>query len=196
MYRAIFLDRDGVICHNRDDYVKSWAEFDFLPGALAALARLADSDLKVVVITNQSAINRGLTSVRAVEEIHERMLRRVGAAGGRIDLVLYCPHRPDEGCECRKPRPGMLLRAAEMLELDLSRSFLVGDARTDLEAGRAAGCPGRYLVLSGRGRSQLSAALRSDPHCIVVPDLAAAVDDILQRLVTTCPARWGISFPR
>ncbi len=181
MHRAVFLDRDGVICKNRDDYVKRWAEFAFLPGVLAAMARLARSGLKVVIITNQSAINRGLTSERQVAEIHSRMVRQIAAAGGRVDLILHCPHRPDEGCGCRKPRPGMLLQAASALWLDLSRSYLVGDARTDLEAGRAAGCPYRYQVLTGRGRSQLPNVLRSDPHCIVVPDLAAAVNDILRR---------------
>ncbi|RLC65703.1 MAG: hypothetical protein DRI48_06440 [Chloroflexi bacterium] len=106
MHRAVFIDRDGVICRNRNDHVKSWREFVFIPGALEAMARLASLDLHIVIITNQAAINRGLISTAVVEDIHARMVRAIEAAGGRVDQVVYCPHRPDENCSCRKPRPG------------------------------------------------------------------------------------------
>jgi len=118
---AVFLDRDGVINHNRSDYVKSWKEFVFLPGALEAIARLAASAYAIVVVTNQSAIGRGIIPVEAVDDIHRRMVRRVQSAGGRIDAVSLCPHRPDEGCLCRKPAPGMLWEAAGQLSIDLFR---------------------------------------------------------------------------
>lgn len=159
MRRAVFIDRDGVICRNRHDHVKSWDEFVFLPGARSALARLAESELAVVIITNQAAINRGLVSVDMVEDIHRRMIQAIQAAGGRVDGVFYCPHRPDEQCTCRKPQPGMLLQAARELDVDLRGSYLIGDAWSDMLAGQAVGCQ-CYMVLTGRGRRQLLSYLR------------------------------------
>ena len=150
---AIFLDRDGVINQNRPDHVKSWSEFVFEANVLPAMARLASLHLPIVVITNQACIGRGLVEREVVEDIHRRMVAAVIKAGGHIDHVLYCPHRPSEDCACRKPKPGMLLEAAHRLNLDLSRSFLVGDAITDLQAGRAVGCK-TILVQSGRGAQQ------------------------------------------
>lgn len=159
MKRAVFIDRDGVICRNRQDHVKSWNEFVFLPGARAALARLAYSDLAVVIITNQAVINRGIVSMEAVEDIHRRMTRAIQVAGGRVDGVFYCPHRPDEQCGCRKPQPGMLLQAARELDIDLERSYLIGDAWSDMLAGQAVGCR-CYMVLTGRGRHQFLECVR------------------------------------
>ncbi len=158
--RAIFLDRDGVICENRTDHVKTWHEFRFIPGAKESLAALSRLGLPIVVITNQAAINRGMTTAAAVEDIHRRMVAEVRAFGGRIDRVLYCPHRPDEHCNCRKPEPGMLLRAAAELNIDLTQSYMVGDALTDMQAGLRVGADA-ILVLSGRGFRQLLPALRT-----------------------------------
>ena len=181
MRRAVFLDRDGVICRNRDDHVKSWEEFTFLPGATKALARLANLDLYIVVITNQAIINRNLVPVAAVEDIHTRMVRAIEAGGGRVDRVLYCPHRPEELCDCRKPRPGLLHIAAQELGLDLSRCYLIGDAETDMRAGRAAGCR-CYLVLTGRGRRQLLYSwLHSERDFTVTLNLNWAASMILRR---------------
>lgn len=178
MRRAVFIDRDGVICRNRDDYVKSWEEFAFLPGVLRALARLARLGLYTIVTTNQSIINRHIVTVEVVEDIHARMVQAIEAAGGRVDRVMYCPHRPEEHCTCRKPQPGLLLAAAQELSLDLSQSYLIGDAETDIQAGQAVGCR-RYLVLTGRGRRQL---IRCWHHgmrgFVVVPNLGAAVNSI------------------
>lgn len=176
MRPAIFLDRDGVINRNRCDHVKTWDEFQFLPGALAALARLARLSLPVIVISNQGAVGRGLTTCAAVEEIHARMVDAIRAAGGRVDDVLYCPHRPEDLCACRKPRPGMLLRAAERWRIDLEASILVGDAEADMVAAQNAGCRS-LLVLTGRGAEQLAlmhAAGRDG--FVVADDLPAAVD--------------------
>jgi histidinol-phosphate phosphatase family protein len=180
MRRAVFLDRDGVICRNRDDYVKSWEEFVLLPGAREALARLARSSLHVVIVTNQSAVNRGIISAATVEEIHTRMTDTIEAAGGRVDLVKYCPHRPDEGCDCRKPRPGMLLAAAEELQINLRQSYLVGDARSDVQAGQTVGCR-CYLVLTGRGRDQLTNGwIKGGRGFRIAADLEMAVEHILR----------------
>ncbi len=151
---AIFIDRDGVICRNRRDHVKSWEEFVFLSGALDALARLGRLDFRIVVITNQAIINRGIVPVDVVEDIHHRMVRAIESAGGRIDRVLYCPHRPDENCGCRKPQPGMLLQAAREMGIDLTQSWLIGDALSDMVAARRAGCQ-RCMVLTGRGWQEL-----------------------------------------
>ncbi len=194
MCRAVFVDRDGVICRNRNDHVKSWQEFVFLPGAIEALVRLTRVNLPIVIITNQAVINRGIIPAEVVEDINARMVRAIEAAGGRVDGVLYCPHRPDEQCDCRKPRPGMLLTAAKRWGVDLAQSYLVGDAETDVQAARAVGCR-RYLVLTGRGLRQLI-------HCLfygkldfaVKLNLGAAVDDILRRENTARQKRHRFVF--
>jgi D-glycero-D-manno-heptose 1,7-bisphosphate phosphatase len=145
------------------------------------LTRLAYLDLYVIVVTNQSIISRHMAPVEAVEDIHARMVRAIEAVGGRVDRVMYCPHRPEEHCDCRKPQPGLLLMAAEEFGLTLSQSYLIGDAETDMQAGRAAGCR-RYLVLTGRGRRQLIRCwLHGERGFTVVPDLGAAVGAIMRR---------------
>jgi D-glycero-D-manno-heptose 1,7-bisphosphate phosphatase len=156
--RAIFLDRDGVICENRADHVKSWSEFKFLPGAKSGLVTLSRLGLPIIIATNQAVIGRGIVSASVVEEIHQRMVDEITAFGGRIDRVLYCPHCPEDKCDCRKPKPGMLLRAATEMDLDLSQSYLIGDAASDVQAGQQVGCH-TCLVLTGQGVEQLIPAL-------------------------------------
>jgi D-glycero-D-manno-heptose 1,7-bisphosphate phosphatase len=178
--RAVFIDRDGVINENRPDHVKSWAEFRFLPGALEAVARLARAGLPAFVITNQAIVNRGLVAPETVDQINSRMAREIEARGGRIDAVAYCPHRPEEGCDCRKPRPGLLLDLAERFGIDLEESVFIGDALSDVEAGQACGC-GTILVLTGRGREQLAEAQAAGRNGFrVADDLASAVDLLLK----------------
>ena len=179
---AAFLDRDGVIIENRADYVKSWDEVSFVPGALLALQELACSPLAVVLFTNQSAVGRGIITLAQAQAINARVIETVRAAGGRIDGSYLCPHAPEAGCACRKPAPGLLLQAAQELALDLSRSWAVGDAATDLQAARAAGVRG-ILVRTGRGRTQEARlpALGLGT-CPVVDDLPAAVKLILDRI--------------
>jgi D-glycero-D-manno-heptose 1,7-bisphosphate phosphatase len=177
---AIFLDRDGVINRNRADHVKTWSEFEFLPGALNALQLLAQLQRPIVVVSNQAAIGRGLATRESVEEIHQQMRRMVARSGGRIDSVLYCPHRPEEACGCRKPEPGLLLYAAQKFNIDLQRSVLVGDAVSDLKAAVAVGCK-PILVKSGRGQEQLVMALQMGmPVFHVADDLLAAATWILE----------------
>jgi D-glycero-D-manno-heptose 1,7-bisphosphate phosphatase len=157
---AIFVDRDGVLNRERKDYVKSWSEFEFLPGALAALARLAGFGVPILLITNQSVIGRGLAERSEIDEIHARLQGAAKDRGGRIDKVFVCPHRPDEGCGCRKPAPGLLLQAAEAYGLNLSHCIFIGDAVTDALAAEAAGCAS-LLVRSGRQGDELPALVAS-----------------------------------
>ncbi len=148
---AIFLDRDGVINENRADHVKNWDEFAFIPGALESISALAATGLPVFVVTNQAAVNRGLMTRETLDGIHERMKAEVYRAGGLITQVYHCPHDNHENCQCRKPSPGMLLQAAADFSIDLSRSFLVGDAWTDIAAGKEVGAHS-ILLMTGRGR--------------------------------------------
>ncbi|WP_455392258.1 D-glycero-beta-D-manno-heptose 1,7-bisphosphate 7-phosphatase [[Eubacterium] cellulosolvens] len=138
--KAIFIDRDGVINYNRNDYVKSWAEFKFIPGAKEAIKRINDSNLLLIIITNQSPIGRGIFKRETLDYIHKSMLNELNDAGAHIDAIYYCPHHPDDNCDCRKPKPGLILRAAKDFNIDLARSWMVGDSDSDLEAGAAAGC--------------------------------------------------------
>jgi len=183
---AVFLDRDGVINESRRDYVRSWDEFRFLPGALASLRRLASTPYAIVVVSNQSAINRGLVSRAEVNAINDRMLREIEEAGGRIDGVYICPHRPDEECARKKPKPGLLYQAAYELGIDLSSSYLVGDTLSGVTAALAAACT-PILVLSDRGCKELEKGCCFYPRgFFVAPDVAGSVDSILRR---SCPHR-------
>lgn len=155
MRRAIFLDRDGVINRNRADYVKDWQEFEFLPHALDGIRVLAALGVPIIVITNQSIIGRGLVTTAVVDSIHQRMQQAVAQAGGRIDAVYYCPHRPDAGCSCRKPQPGLLLQASRDMSLDLTHSYLIGDAESDIQTAIGVGCM-PIFVKSGRGNGLLN----------------------------------------
>lgn len=132
---AVFLDRDGVLCENRPTYVKVQQEFEWIPGAREALGIFARLEIPVVIVTNQSAINRGLTTLDAVQSLHEGMRQAIRDSGGRLDAVYFCPHRPDEGCLCRKPGVLLFHRAAAELEVDLAGSYLIGDSLSDLQAG-------------------------------------------------------------
>lgn len=176
MLQAVLLDRDGVINRQRPDYVKSWSEFELLPGALDALHCLAVRNVPVLVITNQSCVGRGIVAPSTLDEIHERLRTLVLHAGGRLDAFYVCPHTPETHCNCRKPMPGLLLRAARDFQLNLARCVFVGDALTDYLAARAAGCS-PLLVRSGRQGPELSDMVSADVP--VVADLAAAVELIL-----------------
>ena len=137
----MFLDRDGVISRRvLDGYVTSWQAFRFLPGALEALRELTDFGLPLYVITNQSCVNRGILPRSELDEIHARMTAAIAQDGGAVAQVYVCPHRPDEECDCRKPKPGLLLRAAREHGLDLESSWFVGDTAADVVAGERAGC--------------------------------------------------------
>lgn len=178
---AVFLDRDGTINVERADYVKSVDEFVLLTGALDALVKLAAFAVPIIVITNQSVIGRGIVSQKQIDEVHEHLQGLVRTAGGRIDAIYLCPHRPDDGCDCRKPKPGLLQAAAADLRLDLGRCILIGDSVTDLQAAYAAGSH-PLMVRTGRQARQLAQLAEVDPDVMVMDDLAAAVEWMTQRL--------------
>lgn len=181
---AVFLDRDGVIIQNRADYVRAWDHVEFLAGAVEALRRLAASEYNVVVVTNQSAVGRGIMSAEVMQAINAGVVERVQDAGGRIDAVYTCVHRPEDGCLCRKPQPGMLLTAAQDLGLDLGRSFLIGDAVTDIDAALSAGCR-PLMVRTGRGEAQLAKLPQAVKDRVpIFADLDGAVRWILERKQT------------
>ena len=179
---AIFLDRDGVINENRDDHVKSWAEFQFLPGAIESIRRLSETGLPIFVVTNQAIVNRNIVTADVVEGIHRQMVAEIEKGGGRIDKVYYSPHDSHENSPMRKPGPGMLLKAQEDFGVDLTRSFIVGDAWTDVQAGLAVGARS-ILVLTGRGHRQFAQTWQRFPvRFSAACDLADAVDIIFSGL--------------
>lgn len=176
--RAVFLDRDGVICRHRPDYIKSWEEFEFIPGSLDALKTLAALEIPVVVISNQSCIGRGLVKRKTVEVINRKMTDQVQTHGGRIDEVLICPHRPDEGCSCRKPGTGLVREAASKYKVDLAACWVVGDNKTDMEMGLNAGCR-NIVVKTGLGRKFIPVIKTMDPVPYIADDIREAVSIII-----------------
>ncbi|MEJ2304428.1 MAG: HAD family hydrolase, partial [Anaerolineales bacterium] len=154
MFPAIFLYRDGVIIENRSNYVRRWEDVAIFGQALTALAGIHSSAYRIVMVTNQSAVGRGIISLETVGEINERLVRIIEQTGGRIGGVYVCPHAPGDRCECRKPKPGLLLQAAEAHDLDLGRSILIGDTLSDVMAGQAAGVGQTVLVRTGLGAGQ------------------------------------------
>src|SRR5688572_23653652 len=146
---AVFLDRDGTMIEEVG-YLKDPSRVKLIPGAAEGIRRLNTAGVPVVVVTNQSGIGRGYFPEAAIEAVHAEVLRQLCDEGARWDAVYYCPHHPDAGCDCRKPGPGMLRRAAAEHGLDLARSFVVGDKLSDVRAGRTLGCR-RVPVLRGFG---------------------------------------------
>ena len=139
MGKAVFLDRDGTIARDAH-YCRRPEDFEIFPSTPRAVRLLNESGFKVVVITNQSGLARGYFNENDMARIHTKMEKEIGRQGGRVDAVYFCPHHPDDGCECRKPRTALFLQAARELGIDLTRSFMVGDTQVDMDAGRRAGC--------------------------------------------------------
>lgn len=181
MDRAVFLDRDGTLVVERG-YITSPDMLELVPGAAGAVVRLKAAGWKVLVVTNQGAIGKGELTEETLGAIHFRMMALLSEAGASVDAIYFCPHHPDavrdemrEECDCRKPRPGMILRAASENSIDLAESVMVGDTTRDIEAGRSAGTR-TVLVLTGHGARTKTEKHRAD-H--VAADLAAAADWIL-----------------
>jgi D-glycero-D-manno-heptose 1,7-bisphosphate phosphatase len=147
--KLVILDRDGTINEDSAEYIKSPDEWQPLPGALEAIARLNHAGWHVVVATNQSGLGRGLFDVAALNAMHTKMHTMLAAVGGRVDAIFYCPHAPDEQCRCRKPEPGLFEQIGERYGIDLIGVPAVGDSPRDLEAAMAAGCE-PHLVLTGK----------------------------------------------
>lgn len=157
MSKLIILDRDGVINQDSDDFIKSPDEWVPVPGSLAAIARLSHAGWRIVVASNQSGIGRGLFTMDTLNAIHAKMRREVAGAGGQLDAIFICPHKPDEGCDCRKPANGMFRDIARRLDARLAGVPAVGDSLRDLQAASASGCI-PWLVLTGKGRRTYDAA--------------------------------------
>jgi histidinol-phosphate phosphatase family protein len=143
--RAVFMDRDGTLIHDVG-YPNDPGAVRLLPGAAIALAKLKELGFLLIVVSNQSGIGRGLVTPEQARQVHAEVESQLADFMVRLDGAYYCPHAPEDGCVCRKPSPGMLLRAARELSIDLNRSFMVGDKISDLEAGRAAGCHTLYFT--------------------------------------------------
>ena len=184
MSRLVILDRDGVINQDSDAYIKSPEEWLPIPGSLEAIARLCRAEYKVVVITNQSGIARGLFDMQTLCAIHDKMLRLLNEKGGKLDAILFCPHGPDDGCSCRKPLPGMFEELEQRGGCSLKGVPAVGDSLRDLQAAAAVGAL-PVLVKTGKGRESMK-RLSSDPDMAVVGtvpvymDLGAFVDELLE----------------
>jgi len=182
--KLIILDRDGTINEDRDDFVKSPDEWVPIAGSLEAIARLNHAGWHTVVATNQSGIARGLFDLATMNAIHAKMNRALAAVGGRIDAVFFCPHGPDDGCSCRKPRPGMLQTIGERYGVAMHETYAVGDSLRDLEAAVAAGCA-PHLVRTGKGARLDDAALRAIkkavPYAVFHADLASFAQQLIQR---------------
>lgn len=178
--RAVFLDRDGVLNENRPDYVKSVEEVEIIPSSLEAVRRLNAAGFLTIVVTNQSAVGRGVATMREAQAVQCHILSEYASNGAPLTAAYLCPHAPDAGCDCRKPEPGMLFRAAREHRIDLTRSYMVGDAVTDVQAALAAGVR-PLMVRSGLGFGQ-EPLLRELGflEVPVFPDLASAAEFILE----------------
>jgi D-glycero-D-manno-heptose 1,7-bisphosphate phosphatase len=175
--KLVILDRDGTINHDSDEFVKSAEEWIALPGALEAIARLNHAGWHVVVASNQSGLGRGLFDVAALNAMHAKMHKLLAAVGGRIDAVFYCPHSPEETCNCRKPLPGLFEQISERYGMDLQGIHAVGDSLRDLQAAAAVGCA-THLVYTGKGEKLKNLTLPTDfpAGTLAHADLAAFAD--------------------
>lgn len=156
---AIFLDRDGVINEVIvDGYVTCWSEFRFVPGIIETLAELSVLGLPMIIVSNQAAVEKGILAPRDLADITRRFVARLNEEGARIDAVYYCPHTPEQACECRKPREALLRKAADDWRVDLTRSVLIGDSRSDMDAARATNCKAILLDRAGSMRAETAGA--------------------------------------
>lgn len=182
--KLVILGRDGVLNEYRDDHVKAPDEWHSVPGALEAVARLNHAGWHAVVATNQAGIGRGMIDMASVNAVHAHMNGLLMALGGRIDAVFFCPHTPEEHCDCRKPLPGMLLDIGRRYGVDLATVPVVSDMLRDLQAAAAAGCP-PHLVLTGRAagldEATLARMVEQVPATRVHRDLPAFANWLLKR---------------
>lgn len=180
--KLVILDRDGTINADSDEFVKSPQEWEPLPGALEAIARLNHAGWHVAVASNQSGLGRGLFDVGSLNAMHAKMHKLLAAQGGRIDAIFYCPHTPEDGCGCRKPLPGLFEQIGERFGVELKGTPVVGDGLRDLQAGVAAGCE-PHLVLTGKGAEFIGRPLPETfpAGTRVHRDLAAFADYLVTR---------------
>ncbi len=175
--KLVILDRDGVINHDSDQYIKSPAEWRPIAGSLEAIAKLNQHGYKVAVATNQAGVSRGLFDMKTLNAIHQKLHTSAQAAGAHVDAIFFCPHAAEEYCDCRKPRSGMLKSIGDRFDIDLRGVPMVGDSLRDLQAGFEVGCA-PYLVLTGKGEHTLEKG-GLPPGTQVFDNLAAVVDRLL-----------------
>jgi D-glycero-D-manno-heptose 1,7-bisphosphate phosphatase len=183
--QLIVLDRDGVINHDSNAYIKSVEEWQPIPESIDAIARLSTAGYKIAVASNQSGVSRGLFTVRTLHLIHRELLMRVSAIGGQIEMIAFCAHGPEDKCRCRKPQPGLLREISSRMDSDLRGVPFVGDSLTDIEAARAVGAV-PFLVMTGKGKRTLQAIRqtsnssgRGTAQIEIYKDLAAVADALI-----------------
>ena len=176
--RLLILDRDGVINEESADFVKSPQEWQPIPGSLEAIARASHAGCRIVVASNQSGLARGLLDIDALNQIHQRMLQELAAVGGTIDAFFFCPHGPDDNCDCRKPNTGLLEEISRRLRVPLTDVPVVADRLSDVQAARGVGAR-PILVLTGRGKQTLHDSGDTLTDIAVFPNLAAVVEHLL-----------------
>ena len=175
MRRAAFLDRDGIINRKarEGEYVTRWEDMEILPGVAEAIALLNQAGFCVIVVSNQRCVARELITTGELDALHQRMCQALVSAGAKIDAIYYCPHENRPACRCRKPQPGLLLDAARAYNIDLAASWMIGDSKADMEAGRSAGC--KTALMAGSDESS-----KPEPDMILV-SLLDGVQQILRR---------------
>ncbi len=182
--RLVILGRDGILNVYREDHVKSPDEWDPIPGALEAVARLNHAGWHTVVATNQAGIGRGMIDMASINAVHLRMMQRLAEVGGRLDAVFFCPHTPEDNCECRKPKPGLMKQIAQRYGIEPRAVPMVADTLRDLHAARAAGCE-PHLVRTGRAgglsEAQVVEMVQQVPATEVHDNLNDFVDFLLER---------------
>nr|WP_167524270.1 D-glycero-beta-D-manno-heptose 1,7-bisphosphate 7-phosphatase [Pseudomonas haemolytica] len=176
MLKLLILDRDGVINYDSDAYIKSVDEWIPLPGSIEAIAQLSKAGWTVAIATNQSGIARGYYDIATLDAMHARMRTLVAEQGGEVGLVVYCPHGPDEGCDCRKPKPGMLKIIAEHYKVPLAGIWFVGDSLGDLEAAKAVDS---QPVLVKTGKGEKTQAKNLPVGTLIFDDLAAVAAELI-----------------
>lgn len=180
--KLVILDRDGVINRDRDDFVKSAAEWVPIPGSLEAIAKLNHAGWRVAIATNQSGIGRGLFGMAELNAMHDKLHRALTQVGGRIDAIFFCPHTAEAKCDCRKPKPGMVREIAQRFDIRLEETPVIGDSLRDLQAAVAAGAQ-PILVRTGKGEQTLASG-EIPGHTMVFADLAEAAEYLVDRLET------------
>ena len=176
--RLVILDRDGVINHDSDEFVKSPSEWEPIDGSIEAIAELSNAGFTVAVATNQSGVGRKLIDMPTLEAIHRKMRQAVTDAGGDLGRIVFCPHHPDDNCDCRKPKPGLLNKLARQYGVPINGVPMVGDSERDIAAAKAvSGRP--ILVLTGNGQHTAALFAEKDEEVETYPDLQAVAKQLI-----------------
>jgi D-glycero-D-manno-heptose 1,7-bisphosphate phosphatase len=176
--KLIVLDRDGVINYDSDNYIKTVDEWIPLPGSMEAIGKLTQAGYKIAVATNQSGISRGYFSIETLNAMHDKMIKLADEHGGKFDFIAYCPHGPDDECDCRKPLPGLIHQVETALGISAKGCYMVGDSLRDLEAGAAAGLK-PVLVKTGKGQRTLEKNIGLE-NALIFDDLASFITSFVK----------------